>query len=137
MAEGIGEKLRVLEMDRARVLLVMPSGAEVKTSDIYALYDRMEVGSQNENQPLSDNDLETPCTAAQPIVADMLAALKKVCKEEDAGDVKVQVSGSGPGIFIYFANDADHKIAEVLAERIYRRAKEVFPDSFLHLTTTL
>ena len=142
VAEGIGEKLHpVCEMGQIDVLLIKPPNIEINSGALYALYDAdKSLRPKPSDCPVSDNDLEAYCTEVHPIVGGMIMDMKKICKEEGAGDVKVQVSGSGPGIFIYFAdykNGTGHKTGKTAIQSVYERASKAFPDSFLFLTTTL
>jgi 4-diphosphocytidyl-2-C-methyl-D-erythritol kinase len=128
VAEGIGDRISPLSVcEGAKVLLVKPR-IEVPTKEIYSLYDaRKKPGSS-----LSDNDLETSCVEAFPIVGEALCTLKGLCEEERAGNVKVQLSGSGPTVFAYFEEAEDEAVSHV-----YMRAKTAFPNMFVCLTETL
>ena len=121
LVTGVGEKVSPLSTPSARIILVKPP-IEVSTAAIYALYDKQG----REAASASPNDLEAPCAAAYPIVAETLARLKQLCGEF----AKVQLSGSGPTVFAYIEG-------EFPAEQLFERAREAFPGMFTELTETL
>ena len=132
IAEGIGEKLSLIgEPENAFVLLVKPA-VEVKTGDVYALFDKM-AAPRPAGAPASGNDLEAVCAEAHPVVSGTLDALKKLCGEAGAGGATVQLSGSGPTVYAYFRDtEKTDKAGQIL-----NRAKEAFPGMFVHLTAAL
>jgi len=128
LAEGAGDILTPLaRREKAWVVLVKPM-VSVPTKQIYELYDEWKGGSEG-----SENDLEGPCREAWPVVAESLRTLKNICAEECREEVKVQLCGSGPTVFAYFEDPGkNHE-----AQRVYERAKGIFPDMFVCLTETL
>ena len=142
LAEGIGEVLTPLQdMGKAWVVLVKPD-IEIKTSEIYALYDEYisqagKAADDHRTPAASDNDLEEPCMRACPAVAETREALKNICREEGCGNAKVQLTGSGPTVFAFFDNDHFGQDSKSSAQKVYDRAKDVFKDCFVYLTETL
>ncbi|MCL2112269.1 MAG: 4-(cytidine 5'-diphospho)-2-C-methyl-D-erythritol kinase [Clostridiales bacterium] len=131
LAEGVGERLTpIAEMGDAWVVLVKPN-VGIDTKEAYAAYDAYGAPAPH----ASDNDFETPCSEAYPIVAETLATLKRLCAEEGAGDAKIQLSGSGPTVFAYF--EGLHEAASEAAELIHDRARQAFPKMFSCITKTL
>ena len=133
VAGGIGERLDPDQADgKGRVVLVKPD-ISVNTNEAYALYDATKSSKLSD----SENDLESPCAASRPLVAEIITRLKKLCEEEGAGEAKVQLSGSGPTVFVYFSEDRFGGSADKLAEDIYEKAKAIYKDYFVYLTGTL
>ena len=128
LAEGAGDILTPLaRREKAPVVLVKPM-VSVPTKQVYELYDEWKSGPEG-----SENDLEGPCREAWPVVAESLRTLKNICAEECREEVKVQLCGSGPTVFAYFEDPGKNREAQ----RVYERAKSVFPDMFVCLTETL
>jgi len=119
-ASGAGEELTpVNDPEKAWIVLVKPQ-IEIPTKQVYDLYDIW-----NGPTPDSENDLEAPCADAWPVVGETIAELKNIC----GGDVKVQLSGSGPTVFAYFKDEAE-------AERVFDRSKSHFTGMAVYLTET-
>lgn len=130
-AEGIGERLEFIEeAESAYVLLVKPR-VSVSTKEIYRLYD--EKAANNENPAgdgtTAENDLESVCAAANPVVAETIAGLKRLCAGEGISDAKIQLSGSGPTVFVCTGDAA--------IGRVYTAAQKTFQEMFISLTNTL
>ena len=121
--EGRGEILRPPQsMPRIPLLLVNP-GVAVPTKDVFAaLQTRSGVGLALPQGRFGDtadllrfldttrNDLEAPALALQPVIADVLAAMRAL-----PGALLVRMSGSGATCFGIFADDdACVRGAEVL-----------------------
>jgi 4-diphosphocytidyl-2C-methyl-D-erythritol kinase len=153
LVSGIGDLLvpsPATASQKAWVVLVKP-GIEVKTGDVYALYDAysgqeqasriQSLQEQTSRDSVSgsgtDNDLEAPCALAWPVVSETISALKEVCAEDRAGSAKVLLSGSGPTVFAYFEETCFGNGAEMQALRVFERAKTVFKDYFVCLAETL
>ncbi len=121
--EGRGEILRQPQsMPRIPMLLVNP-GVGVPTKDVFAsLKDRSGVGMALPHGRFGDtadllrfldttrNDLEAPAVALQPVIAEVLAAMRAL-----PGALLVRMSGSGATCFGIFADDdACARAAEIL-----------------------
>ena len=127
LAEGAGELITPLYVQEKAWLVLVNPQVEVPTKQVYELYD-LRGGCDS----ASDNDLEASCAEAWPVVAETLSALKNICASEGLGDIKVQLSGSGPTIFAYFEESLKAE-----AERVYTRAKETFEGMKVLFTETL
>ena len=133
VAGGIGEQLDPEQPERkARVILVKPD-ISVNTKEAYALYDAMQSGKPS----VSENDLEGLCSASRPLVTEIVKSLKKLCEEEGAGEAKVQLTGSGPTVFIYLSEERFGDETGKLAEDICEKVKVLYKDCFVYLTETL
>jgi 4-diphosphocytidyl-2-C-methyl-D-erythritol kinase len=107
---GLGEKLSApLELPSLPAVLVNP-GVALATRDVFARFDTAQSGKQTLPEVPSElnglleflsqhgNDLTPAAIACQPVIADVLAALRAL-----PGVRLVRMSGSGPTCFALFA----------------------------------
>ena len=137
LATGIGEKLTpIFSQTKAWILLVKPKN-EVSTAKVYGLVNEYstDIGGKELCEALQtndvvkltknmNNDLEKVTLAVYPIVADTITKMKTFCH-----DSKVMMSGSGPTVFAYFAE-------EECARDCHSLAKEYFTDMEIFLVKT-
>ena len=131
---GVGENLQPLNLPKMPSVMVNP-GVPVATKDVFSalglrngelLVGATDVLLQDRSWPETDasvaewieafvevgNDLEAPALRIQPVIGEVLSALR------DAKGAKLaRMSGSGATCFAIFADDAD---AQTAAEKIRR-----------------
>jgi len=129
---GIGEGVRRLGDPEPIGLLILPSAHALSTPDVYAEFDRLALGRDNDEldrlsgqvpgaardgsllaERLLHNDLEAPARSLCPPIGDALADVRA------AGAVRAMVSGSGPTVFGLFggADGVAHAQAAAAALR--------------------
>ncbi|MEM7620594.1 MAG: 4-(cytidine 5'-diphospho)-2-C-methyl-D-erythritol kinase [Pseudomonadota bacterium] len=129
---GIGERLHVIsEMPLLHCILVNPNcavptsevfrrlNAEVLKPEVHAKKNRPNLEFKNHEDILvymrkNDNDLEQASISYQPIIADVLSALKNQTQSQIA-----RMSGSGATCFAVYASEAHAKEATNIIELNY------------------
>lgn len=125
--EGHGEKLSAARIDGDYAVVIVVPPFELATGEVYAMWDRLEgpVGKEvsgrllppalRELAPLR-NDLTAAAMALAPELADWLDDLSGLL------DRPVFMTGSGPALFAYFADDDEAVSAVESAPKSARAA---------------
>jgi len=123
--EGYGEKLSAVRVESDYAVVVVVPPFELTTAEVYSTWDRLDgpLGTEVTGRRLPPafrdlgplrNDLTTAAMALAPELADWVADLSGLF------DRPVFMTGSGPGLFSYFADDDEAASAARVAPKAAR-----------------
>jgi 4-diphosphocytidyl-2-C-methyl-D-erythritol kinase len=130
--EGHGEKLSAVRLDGDYAVVVVVPPFELATGAVYEMWDRLqepegkEVSGRRLPPALREvgplrNDLTTAATSLAPELADWMDDLSRLL------DRPVFMTGSGPGLFAYFADEDEAASAAQSAPKSARATMTARP----------
>ncbi|HEX5671597.1 MAG TPA: hypothetical protein VFY46_02645 [Acidimicrobiia bacterium] len=130
--EGHGEKLSAARIDGGYAVVVVVPPFELATAEVYATWDRLE---EPKGKEISGRRLPPALRVLGPLRNDLTAAAMSLAPEladwvEDLSvlfDRPVFMTGSGPALFAYFADDDEAASAVASAPKSARAAVAAQP----------